>query len=97
MILEECTLWRGLSFLHFAGGEVCDEFGDGSAVDGFGGEGESAAKIAGKVGGDEHGGGVEEDDVAAGAFFAVEDGGENCGVGCCVAAAEGVDRGAVKA
>src|SRR5580704_13867402 len=97
MILEECTLWRGLSFLHFAAGEVCDECGDGSAVYGFGREGESAAKIGREVGGDEDGGGVEEDDVAAWAGLAGEDGAQDAGVGCGVAALKGVDGGAVKA
>ena len=62
---------------------------DGSGVDGFGGEGEPAAKIGGEVCGDEDGGGVEENDVAAGAGFAGEDGSEDGGVGCGVAAAGG--------
>src|ERR1700722_15121159 len=87
MILRECTLWRGLWFLRLAGGEGGEEFRDGSTVDGFGGEEEARGKVWGEVGGDHDGGGVEEDDVAAGAFFSAEDGAEDRGVGGCVGAA----------
>ena len=71
-----------------------DEVGDGAGVDGFGGEGDAGGEVGGEVGGDEDGGGVEEDDVAAGAAFAGEDGGEDLGVGAGVAALEGFDGGA---
>ena len=73
------------------------EFGDGSGVDGFGGEGDAGGEVGGEVGGDENGGGVEEDDVAAGAAFAGEDGGEDAGVGAGVAALKGFDGGAGEA
>ena len=50
------------------------KFGQGrggfAGVDGFGAEGYAFFEIGGEVGGDEGGGGVEQDDVAAGAFDA---------------------------
>ena len=67
-------------------GELGNEFCYGAGVDGFGGEGDAGGEVGGEVGGDEDGGGVEEDDVAAGAAFAGEDGGEDAGVGAGVAA-----------
>ncbi len=70
---------------------------DGSGVDGFGGEGDAGGEVGGEVGGDEDGGGVEQDDVAAGASFAGEDGGEDGGVGAGVAALKGFDGSAGEA
>ncbi len=51
--------------------------------------------VGGEVGGDEDGGGVEQDDVAAGAVLAGEDGAEDGGVGVGVATAQGFEGSAL--
>ena len=71
--------------------------GDGAGVDGFGGEGYAGLEVGDQVGGDEHGGGVEQDYVAAGAGFSGEDCGEDAGVGLSVASPEGFDGSAGEA
>ena len=58
-------------------GQLRYEFGYGSGVDGAGGESDAGGEVGNVVGGDEDGGGVEQDDVAAGAFFSGEDCGED--------------------
>ena len=78
-------------------GEVGYEVGYGAGVDGFSCQVDACGEVGGEVGGDEDGGGVEEDDVAAGAAFAGEDGGEDLGVSAGVSAAEGFDGGAREA
>ena len=54
-------------------------------------------EVGGEVGGDQDGGGVEEDDVAAGAGFSSEDGSEDCRVGLGVSALKGFDWGSGEA
>lgn len=61
------------------------------------GEGYTSAEIWGQVCSDEDGGGVEEDDVAARAGLAGEDGGEDGGVGLGVASDEGFGGGSGEA
>src|SRR5277367_1556212 len=76
------TMGQELPALNVASGERGDQAGDGTAVDSGSGEGDSCAEglmaivdIGGDdASGDEDGGGVEEDDVAARAGFAGEDG-----------------------
>jgi hypothetical protein len=96
-LLRDSTRWGGSGFRGLRDCEGGDESGDGAGVDGSGGEGDAGGEVGGEVGGDENGGGVEEDDVAAGAAFAGEDGGEDLGVGAGVAALEGFDGGAAEA
>ncbi|MCU1226934.1 MAG: hypothetical protein JWQ42_5027 [Edaphobacter sp.] len=66
-------------------------------VNGPGGQGDACDEVWGEVGGDQDGGGIEQDDVAAGAAFACEDGGEDGRVGVGVASDEGFDGGAFEA
>src|ERR1700689_750643 len=73
------------------------ESGDGSGVDGFGGECDACREVEGKVGDDEDGSSVEEDDVAAGASLAGEDGGKDGSVGLRVASSERLEVGALEA
>ena len=63
----------------------------------MGGEGYAGDDVGGEVCGDKDGGGIEQDDVAAGGALAGEDGGEDGGVGGGVAANEGFDGGAFEA
>ncbi len=77
--------------------KVGDECCDGTSVDGARGEGYAGDEVGGEVGGDQDGGGVEQDDVAAGAAFAGEDGSEDRGVRVSVAANESLDGGAFEA
>lgn len=74
-----------------------DKFRDGPVIDDVCGFGYAGDEVAGDVGGDEDGGGVEEDDVAAGAAFAGEDCSEDGGVGVGIAATEGFHGGAGEA
>ena len=68
------------------------EFGEGggglAGVDGFSSHGYAFFEIEGEAGGDEGGGGVEEDDVAARAWDAGEDVVEVGGVGGDISAGE---------
>ena len=57
------------------------------------GEGNAGVEVGGEVCGDEDGGSVEEDDVAARAGFTGEDGGEDGGVGLGVTSDEGFGGG----
>jgi hypothetical protein len=68
-----------------------------TCVNGPGGEGDACDEVWGEVGGDQDGGSIEQDNVAAGAAFAREDGGEDGGVGMGVASDEGFDGGAFEA
>src|SRR5271170_4118020 len=95
-LLRDSTRWSASRFRGFRSGERGHEFFDSTGVDGLGGEGDASAEVGGEVGGDEDGGGVEEDDVAARSLFAGEDGGEDVGVGAGVAALEGFDGGALE-
>lgn len=69
-------------------GESFELFAGGSGVKRFGGEGHGLAEVFRVAGGDKRGGGVDEDDVAAGPFFAVEHGAGDGGVGFPVATAQ---------
>ena len=60
--------------------QCCQERDDGIGVYRVSGQGKAGGKIGCEVGGNEHGGGVEEDDVPAGALFAGEDRAEDRGV-----------------
>src|SRR6202041_829092 len=60
-------------------------------------EGDAGGEVRGKACSDQDGCGVEEDDVAMGAGFAGEDGGEDASVSAGVAALEGFDGGASEA
>src|SRR5208283_3893171 len=95
-LLEDGTRGEGL---WIRAGEGGDQRGDGSRVDGAGGEGDGGAEgfVAAwrgernDIGGDENGGSVEQDDVAARARFASKDGAEDGGVGGGIASTQAVD------
>ena len=53
--------------------ESVEEVGDGSAVDGGGGQLDAVAEVGGEAADYQDGGGVEEDYVARGAWVAGED------------------------
>src|ERR1700692_167830 len=61
--------------------EVVEQGEDGATVEGSAGELDAGVQVGGAVGNDEHGSGVEQDDVAAGAGLALEDAAQDGGVG----------------
>jgi len=90
-----CRTW-GTPNLRSAG-EGGYKGGDGAGVDGAGCQGYAGDEVWGEVCGDQDGGGVEEDDVAARAAFACEDGCEDGGVGGGVASDESFHGSAFEA